>query len=430
MRAPRRATEVADQPGVASPRVVRSPHRHVPGAGPSSQAAVALSHALGNRALARIAAQRRPMLARKPARDLLAALPELAGDRWDVEMEPHLEEVQDEFDALDIGHYSLHGNPPSVGPSPGKVFEQFAYHVGMHLGNPEFDKHRRLVAWLLAGIGTPPGVGSLGKMGFDAAQLVSRPGFSTRVRHHRVVPTKARRHITAWHNIRALINKLLRERPAALEAGIDRALLGGIVDMQDREEAERLLVGKPLAYFGTYQAGFARKVLEAAFVMNSRSQNLWVGDTRENSEIARVSNAFQGYIEAFSRSGSTKPLLEAVGGYKVTSPLAVQTKKELLLHALRHTRDLRRTDETVQLMIEELRRLEVDLPNAGMLTNEELAAHNRIFDVLFGGEAIGDQDAEELVYHLMGGPAPRLRSLGERLSSWVWDLVPTALRWW
>ena len=66
-----------------------------------------------------------------------------------------------------------------------------------------------------------------------------------------------------------------------------------------------------------------------------------------------------------------------------------------------------------------VRRLEVDLPQDRALAPSDLDAHNRIFDVLFSGAPLAAQEAEDLVYHLMGGPAPKSWA-GWRASWWAY----------
>lgn len=376
---------------------------------------LALQRTYGNRAVQRLVAQRqeRPVIQRVPARTLFDNLEGItksrAPDRWNDDMKDLVESMSDQFGSIDIGHFAFGDvglGRIQIEPDPLKLFIDAANAIALATLDPGWSAGRygKLLQYLLTGAGTPPGLGSLGKVKIVGTNIEERPGFSTMtLRDVSIMPGQARRHITAWHNIRAFLNKIINSKPELVIDVLDAAVKNGTIDKELETEADELLAKKPTAHFGTFgDSTIGKKVLKAAFIMNSKIRNLWPGASLENSEIATFSKNLQTYLTVLKFTGDLGKFCENVNKYNVTSAQA-RTVKNNILGDIIHYNDT----ETVKVLVPiRLRKLEVDLPqatnpNGGALSTIEEAIHKDLYGALFLGQAPSDTRVKEILHYFL-----------------------------
>jgi len=408
---------------------------------PGSRAATALAlqRTMGNRAVSRLARDRattggRGLLMRKPAAEFLEELPEIAASkrRWNEDLSEDVAELLERYGDLDIADYRIdHDNgllawlgwKPSIVVSPGggelldRLNDQrlIARRLPAATGD---DRDTRLLQYLLGLRDTrPPGWGNFGSMTFARdGELEGRPAFAAKTLAWlgTVPPGRARRHVTAWHNLRRLLNMIIRHRRTDLLADF---LLHADRDL--RAEGERLLAHASDSATGASRAN--RNVLLAAFIMNNHRDNLWVGGRRENSEIAVYGAAVRRYLGRYQEGTFThQQLLDAVGDYRTRSPKAqeVQRKLETAVWAGR----AQRPSTLARTVLEILEDLEVDVPEDAAHAARQQAAseiHHELYQILYlTDERDVDEDSlRRIVGFFLVGNAPPPRP-----ASW-WTLM-------
>ena len=292
----------------------------------------ALQRSIGNRAFGRLVAERR-RLQRKPLKTLLPYLPELAVEgRWDEQMRADLDALQTRFGDEDIGAFTVteytDGNVVLERPGLDDLLQNVGRAIGTGRAREQGVKEPkvyidldygrseeyRLVAYLLGGRESPPGVGSLGMLRFEGAELYLRPGFSTRILQDRA--GRRRRGGTSRPGTTCVGSSTVPPRVATgvgerdrSGAALPRRQSGG---PRGGGPPGRRAPARVLRSARNHQPGARRKVMKAAFVMNSRTENLWPGHSKENSEINTVSGSFQRAIRDFGKSEDIAELRAAV----------------------------------------------------------------------------------------------------------------------
>lgn len=168
------------------------------------------------------------------------------------------------------------------------------------------------------------GIGTLGLARNEAggiAGIVGRPGLFA-------IPTgaasQARRHITAWHTLRNLMNRIIANFDAHDLSEISRE----IVDVVDPEIARQ---ATDIAQREAGEDGVEFRILWLAIVLNNVPHNLWLGAARENISI----NTLAGFIVRWTdelRAGdiSIAVYRDRLTRYNAGSPMARRIIQQLL----------------------------------------------------------------------------------------------------
>jgi hypothetical protein len=127
--------------------------------------------------------------------------------------------------------------------------------------------------------------------------------------------SQARRHITAWHTLRNVMNRIISVFDAHDLAGIANRLVevtDPAIDQQARAIADREAAGGSVAW----------RIIWLAVVLNNVPHNLWLGAARENISI----NTFSGHLTRWTDSlrGGAIDLATYRGhiaGYGSTAPM-------------------------------------------------------------------------------------------------------------
>jgi hypothetical protein len=421
-----------------SPRGRELPARGRPALRPSQPTSaadtLALQRTVGNRAVSRGARHNSVdgsarALMRKPAGEFLAALPEIAETQnLQIEdLEAKVADLQELYSDLDMGDYEI--RRPEVGstewPDPGlhhpavapmspaerfKLYDQFtqalaSVYYERSLAPPVAgdNDESKLVLYLL-GLRPdkpPPGWANFGTMTLRRGPLEGRPTFdkdTLEVEELKVNPGQARRHITAWHNLRALLNMLMKRN----QLGMLYEILDRDVNTALKRRGEELL---ERTSFGVRMDERSR-VYVAAYVMHNQRLNLWRGGRAENSEIAVISGAVQRYIGQYERGERTVGELHtAIAAYRARSPKASDLKNGLL--AVLSTQPPAAIAGEMRAVLE---RVEVDLPPS--LPPAEAQIHHDLYQLLYieGAEAqLAPNRLREIVSFFLTGrlPAPQ-----------------------
>lgn len=154
----------------------------------------------------------------------------------------------------------------------------------------------QVLIYMHTGTSSPPGQSGISNLHADAdtGELGGRPDFSRkRQAAMPLKPGQHRRHITAWHNIRAFINKAYEalgdDFIEILHLALDNA------DQDISAEGEEAIDAAPRATKGKVEAD-GKVMMQAAYVMNSAARNLWAGDGNENSNINTLSHLLQEWV--------------------------------------------------------------------------------------------------------------------------------------
>lgn len=380
-----------------------------------------LQQAVGNRAVGDLLARRRRgdglrRLARRPARDMLIGLRSMAANRWHDDMQEMIDELVAAYGHINIGDYQLEAMGTAYVLTPVRRLTlaiQFGWKVGEAIKRSDFSAtpQFKLVNYLLTGGGNAPGWGSLGKLkiaGDAGDELVERPGFSSRtLKAVPILPHHARRHITAWHNIRHFLNKLMKRDRAAWITKIKELSKSG--DPEMLEEVADLLKGKPLSAFGSFGAADGGALLTAAYLMNSRVRNLWSGPSLENSEIATFSSNVRKYIGSWmffpARIGE---LRKRINDYAVVHEQAREAKVQLLGVIDDWSGGTRSRLSQAQLASELTRALEwlefdrpQYAPHGGALSKREKQVHENMFRFTVLEEDLMDHELEAILTYFL-----------------------------
>jgi hypothetical protein len=388
--------------------------------------ALSLQRTVGNRALGQMAGERTltasaGLLMRTQARTLFAALPEIAAGRgrWNPHLQWRVDRLSGEWGDLDF-NYAIGRTPwvlawlPSltwivVDPDRVPLVERFNQaRVAAYTergrwppGDLGTDQHTKLLLHLLGvSDAPPPGWGTFGDMRFPAGgELEGRPGFATStLLEVETTFGEDRRHITAWHNLRGLLNHVARlgDDGLALLAG---ALADPRIDDSLRAEAVRLLENATAHVLGDQRH---RVVLLAGYIMNNQVRNLWPGDSQENREIAGYSAAAQGYIDQFELGErSLAELFSAIDVYTLHSAKARHVQTQLRARFHQPGLDPGTLPRALRAI---LVHLEVDLPQTRVLHPTERAIHARLFDFQYMNAAPPDgKELDRILRYFLTG---------------------------
>lgn len=387
----------------------------------------------------------RPLPANMRAADLLAALPEIAeaNGRWNAALDDEIRTLITRWGGLEIGAYEIVRTPAvyggwrpfryqlqparvTVSPSPADLQLKFA--VAMANEDPTRSAAEtsevRLIGYLLgARGGAPPGWGSLGTLRQVGRVMEGRPTFDTEIASAmRSVPGMARRHITAWHNIRDLLNAI---RADAGRMRVLHEVLGG-VSSELRCRGEKLLLNANKSVLGGAASNDAQRqdtqtVMLAAFAMFNQRRNLWSGAGRENTEIALFSARVQDYASHYAAGRlSDARLAEAISRCSVGSEKARGVKSRLLAEIDALVRTPHTREQLTDKIYESLYELEVDLPSGGLPEVEE-RVHRDLYDFLYRGGTLDDARLREiLAFFLTGEPPGAARASSTAGSWWRW----------
>ncbi|MFB6888585.1 DUF4157 domain-containing protein [Kitasatospora sp. NPDC056327] len=153
-----------------------------------------------------------------------------------------------------------------------------------------------IIDYLLNGGTAAPGLGGFGTLRVNDAELEGRPSFASDLQKDLPLkPTQHRRHITAWHNIRGLLNRAYATDGDGLITYLNGKLGAGVHEGMG-DEADGFLRRMPPAQLGNENRiprDHAQVLMKAAYLMNSSAENLWAGGGAENSEINTMSIALQ-----------------------------------------------------------------------------------------------------------------------------------------
>jgi len=373
---------------------------------------------------------------RKPAAEMLDALPEIAeaNGRWNEGLMDDVEDLQVRWGGLEIGDYEIertaaadvgwfwgllgYKSQPSTAvgivepPGARNLYFKFIDMMSATLKDrtlvaPE-TPDGKLVAYLLglAPNPRPRGWADLGSINLASGELEGRPAFASSITAEMEGrPGMARRHITAWHNLKRLLNTVIEQGGI----GLLRTLLG----QRDPKDALMVqgndLVRKANAWAkGGFADHDARDVLVAAFVMHNQRRNLWSGPRRENSEIAVFSAAVQRYADEYMRGARTRrELCDAIASYRTRSAKAKEAQFRLAKELA--TMRAERSADVVGVVHRALKSLEVDLPPAG-LADEEERIHDDLYGLLYMGAQLPPGRVEEILAFFLTGRLPEPES--------------------
>ncbi|TDC91542.1 DUF4157 domain-containing protein [Saccharopolyspora aridisoli] len=258
-----------------------------------------------------------------------------------------------------------------------------------------------IIDYLLDGGTAAPGLGGFGTLRVNDAELEGRPSFARDLQKALPLrPTQHRRHITAWHNIRGLLNRAYATEGDALITYLTRKLGAGVHEGMSNE-ADGFLARMPPAQLGNENRiprDHAQVLMKAAYLMNSSAENLWAGGGAENSEINTVSIALQnGCREIVSTptpevltawrnrlsnsTASTPKARDAVDAVVKAIDRALQLMTNAPANRKIIAEQLK--DDVTKHMI---RNLEVDEPDAAnqrTTTTQAVGVANKTFDLLF-----------------------------------------------
>jgi hypothetical protein len=258
-----------------------------------------------------------------------------------------------------------------------------------------------IIDYLLNGGTAAPGLGGFGTLRVNDAELEGRPSFARDLQKALPLrPTQHRRHITAWHNIRGLLNRVYATEGDALITYLTGKLGAGVHEGMS-DEADGFLTRMPPAQLGNENRiprDHAQVLMKAAYLMNSSAENLWAGGGAENSEINTVSIALQnGCREIVStptpevltawqnRLGNSAASTPKARSAVVAVVRAIGTALQLMTDAPADRKIIAEQlkDDVTEHVI---RYLEVDAPDAAnqrTTTPQALGVANETFDLLF-----------------------------------------------
>ncbi|MFT2020194.1 DUF4157 domain-containing protein, partial [Streptomyces sp. 796.1] len=246
----------------------------------------------------------------------------------------------------------------------------------------------KILAYVKGVENKPPTVKGLGTMVIKAGNITGRPGFApSTLAALPLKPTQHRRHIIAWHNIRDLLNRSYAEHDGQLIGYLNGKLGPGQVDQNITGQVTDSLDKLPQAAFGGVNPADGKTLMQAAYVMNSSADNLWVGPGRENTEINRLSQSLQKRLDSIAPDGLTnwKETLENAS-YK--SPLATGVRDVVVnrIDALGVHDDNAVADVRAFVLKEVLVHLETDEPQGAATTpaNQQVVeVGKKVYDALF-----------------------------------------------
>ncbi|MFD9814177.1 DUF4157 domain-containing protein [Streptomyces sp. NPDC059080] len=258
-----------------------------------------------------------------------------------------------------------------------------------------------IIDYLLDGGTAAPGLGGFGTLRVNDAELEGRPSFARDLQKALPLkPTQHRRHITAWHNIRGLLNRAYATEGDDLITYLTGKLGAGVHEGMS-DEAEGFLTRMPPAQLGNENRiprDHAQVLMKAAYLMNSSAENLWAGGGAENSEINTVSIALQNGCREIV-STPTPEVLTAwwnrLSKSTASTPKAknaVDAVVTAIGTALQHMTDTPADRKIIAEQLKDdvtehvIRHLEVDAPDAAnqrTTTPQALDVANKTFDLLF-----------------------------------------------
>jgi len=154
----------------------------------------------------------------------------------------------------------------------------------LHLSDPQKD----LLTFALTGrqpTSRSFGASSLSTLDMDTRknQITGRPAFSKKTHEFfgPMVNENHKRHITAWHSFRDIMNKIMINPPDNFVQQLDTALT--IAPPKMREEAEGLVLKGQVRDLTSKD-----KVMMMLYIINSNPNNLWPGDGADNTAINRA----------------------------------------------------------------------------------------------------------------------------------------------
>ncbi|MFI0943295.1 DUF4157 domain-containing protein [Streptomyces sp. NPDC021020] len=258
-----------------------------------------------------------------------------------------------------------------------------------------------IIDYLLEGGTAAPGLGGFGTLRVNDAELEGRPSFARDLQKALPLkPTQHRRQITAWHNIRGLLNRAYATEGDALITYLTGKLGAGVHEGMS-DEADGFLKRMPPAQLGNdnrIPRDHAQVLMKAAYLMNSSAENLWAGGGAENSEINTVSIALQNGCREIV-STPTPEVLTAwwnrLGNSAASTPKAKSAVAAVVRAIGTALQLMTDTPADRKIIAEQLkdnvtkhviRYLEVDAPDAAnqrTTTPQALDVANETFDLLF-----------------------------------------------
>ena len=382
----------------------------------------------------------RRLIQRKPARELLENVDKIAGSRWMPYMQGIKQDLIKRYAHVELGiDYDVEFEPPGwwgswwgragrwkVTPDPGTVYEALGVQLAENRRRyqfdgvfPESDDGKNLAYLLGVGRDSPPGIGNLGSLALAGKTLSGRPMFgraaAAALNAHR---GGDRRHITAWHNISALLSEviaagkigMLEQALTTLRRGHPPVLVEADALVDDRV-SERMR--------GELSERDARIVFKAAYVMFNQTRNIWVGGRAENQSLG----PFSMWVKVWSRKLAARELskadfFEKIGKYPSAPGSLIATAQGKLT-----------ANPKLDALWDALEGIEVDLPGprdldppSGPVLAAEKDAHHRLFTHLYKGAALNDHDLEAVIRFLVAGETPSFAAAGQ--SSWPWTWLP------
>lgn len=284
------------------------------------------------------------------------------------DMDPLIETILDKYGDLEI-------------PSEHRSFKAKSLYLRgkiLEMNGATENNETRLLAYLVSGKGSRPGLGSLAKIRLHGNQIMERPGFSSAtLKSVKIKTSQARRHITAWHNIRSYLNKILAADHKKF-LNETAKMLKNLKQNEEYKEGIGLVAKMPDVNFGSFSKPEGKQIISTAYMMNSQPENLWPGGEKENSEIALFSAHFQAKAQ---KNEDYDELADWVEKCNISSSLGKAVQADLV------KKIKSKKEKGLQAYLEEIKPLEIDSPPDKMTKAEE-KIHERVFQVVFLGKPI------------------------------------------
>ncbi len=316
--------------------------------------------------------------------------------RYNSSMDPVITNIKEDFGCINLNTYN------SIILS-GSDYEKLAQLLFYENGGAASDAYR-LVTYMYSGVGSAPGWGSLGRLKISGKLLEERPGFSSKTLEKvKITPGQARRHVTAWHNIRLYLNTLISRDEANFFSKLEAILNKKQYSPDMYEEGSRLVDLLPDSRFGNFVGQEGQHLILSAFLMNSKIQNLWPGEGRENSEIATFSawlqSQFNGY-QSGSLGGNYQNFVFNLTNYNLSSVLAKSVRSQMVEYLNKSKLGLKSAAFKTEFY-KIIKPLEVDYVEGDRKETLALDMHDRIYSMLYQDAALDwSQDEEVLDYFI------------------------------